>query len=111
MTVRSVVQMYARGGRRFTPGTSAIAQAEGLVGHARAMDARADEAEVAAREPAAEPRPGLRDVEPYVSPQLDVAGAPQHERVPACRCRTAFADDLAEAVRDLSAATATPTGR
>jgi len=29
---------------RFTPGTAAIANAEGLVGHARAMQARAEEA-------------------------------------------------------------------
>ena len=35
----------------------------------------------------AEPRTGLRDVEPYVSPQLDVAAPPEHERVPAPACR------------------------
>jgi histidinol dehydrogenase len=45
VTVSSVVQMSSDGVRRMTPGTSAIARAEGLVGHAKAMDARADEAD------------------------------------------------------------------
>jgi histidinol dehydrogenase len=44
VTVSSVIQMSAEAARRFTPGTSAIARAEGLVGHAKAMDARAEEA-------------------------------------------------------------------
>ena len=44
VTVSSVLEMSAGAVTRFTPGTSAIARAEGLVGHARAMDARADEA-------------------------------------------------------------------
>ena len=44
VTVSSVIEMSAEGARRFTPGTSAIARAEGLVGHAKAMDARAEEA-------------------------------------------------------------------
>jgi len=44
MTVSSVIQMSPEAARRFTPGTSAIARAEGLVGHAKAMDARAEEA-------------------------------------------------------------------
>jgi histidinol dehydrogenase len=45
VTVSSVIRMTPEAARRFTPGTSAIARAEGLVGHAKAMDARAEEAE------------------------------------------------------------------
>ncbi|HEX6844590.1 MAG TPA: histidinol dehydrogenase [Actinomycetota bacterium] len=45
VTVSSVIRMSPEAARRFTPGTSAIARAEGLVGHAKAMDARAEEAE------------------------------------------------------------------
>jgi histidinol dehydrogenase len=44
VTVSSVIQMSPEAARRYTPGTSAIARAEGLVGHAKAMDARAEEA-------------------------------------------------------------------
>src|SRR5262249_30830093 len=44
VTVTSVLEMSRDAAARYTPGTSAIARAEGLVGHARAMDARADEA-------------------------------------------------------------------
>jgi len=44
VTVSSVIQMSQEAARRFSPGTSAIARAEGLVGHAKAMDARAEEA-------------------------------------------------------------------
>jgi histidinol dehydrogenase len=44
VTVSSVIRMTPDGARRYTPGTSAIARAEGLVGHAKAMDARLDEA-------------------------------------------------------------------
>jgi histidinol dehydrogenase len=44
MTISSVIKMSPEAVRRFTPGTSAIARAEGLVGHAKAMDARAEEA-------------------------------------------------------------------
>ena len=44
VTVSSVIRMSPEATARFTPGTSAIARAEGLVGHAKAMDARADEA-------------------------------------------------------------------
>jgi histidinol dehydrogenase len=44
VTVSSVIRMSPEAARRFTPGTSAIARAEGLVGHAKAMDARAGEA-------------------------------------------------------------------
>src|SRR5215213_5434704 len=40
VTVSSVIEMSRESARRFTPGTSAIARAEGLVGHAKAMDAR-----------------------------------------------------------------------
>ena len=47
VTVSSVVQLDRASAARFAPGTSAIASAEGLVGHARAMDARAGAAEVA----------------------------------------------------------------
>ncbi len=43
VTVSSVVQMTADAARRYAPGTSAIARAEGLVGHARAMDARTED--------------------------------------------------------------------
>ena len=45
VTVSSVVQMTPEAVRRMTPGTTAIARAEGLVGHAKAMDVRADEAD------------------------------------------------------------------
>jgi histidinol dehydrogenase len=44
VTVSSWVQMSPEAARLYTPGTSAIARAEGLVGHAKAMDARAEEA-------------------------------------------------------------------
>jgi histidinol dehydrogenase len=46
VTVSSVVQLDERSAARYAPGTSAIANAEGLVGHARSMDARAGSAEV-----------------------------------------------------------------
>ena len=49
VTVSSFVHMDARSATRFAPSTSAIAKAEGLVGHARAMDARADATEVVER--------------------------------------------------------------
>jgi histidinol dehydrogenase len=45
VTVSSVVQMSPEGVRAMTPGTTAIARAEGLVGHAKAMQTRADEAD------------------------------------------------------------------
>lgn len=45
VTVSSVVEMSPQAVLRATPGTSAIARAEGLVGHAKAMDARAEEAD------------------------------------------------------------------
>jgi histidinol dehydrogenase len=44
VTVSSVIEMSPEAARRFTAGTSVIARAEGLVGHAKAMDARAEEA-------------------------------------------------------------------
>jgi histidinol dehydrogenase len=44
VTVTSVTRMSPDAAARFTPGTATIARAEGLVGHARAMEARADEA-------------------------------------------------------------------
>ena len=40
VTVSSVVQMTGEAAARYAPSTSTIAAAEGLVGHARAMDAR-----------------------------------------------------------------------
>jgi histidinol dehydrogenase len=40
VTVSSVVQMTDEAAGRYAPGTCTIANAEGLVGHARAMDAR-----------------------------------------------------------------------
>ncbi|MEX1265235.1 MAG: histidinol dehydrogenase [Actinomycetota bacterium] len=46
VTVSSVVELDRLAAARFAPGASAIATAEGLVGHARAMDARAGAAEV-----------------------------------------------------------------
>ena len=46
VTVSSVVELDRGSAARYAPGTSAIATAEGLVGHARAMDARAGDAEV-----------------------------------------------------------------
>jgi histidinol dehydrogenase len=49
VTVSSVVELDEAGAARFAPGTTAIANAEGLVGHARAMDARAGAAEVVDR--------------------------------------------------------------
>ena len=45
VTVSSVVRMTPEGVRAMSPGTSTIARAEGLVGHARAMETRADEAD------------------------------------------------------------------
>ena len=45
VTVSSVVEMSPESVRRMAPGTAAIARAEGLVGHAKAMDARAAEAD------------------------------------------------------------------
>jgi histidinol-phosphate aminotransferase len=48
----------------------------------------------------AQPRWGLRDVEPYVSPQLDVAARLNTNECPH-PLPTGFAEDLAEAVRDL----------
>jgi histidinol dehydrogenase len=47
VTVSSVVELDRRAAARYAPGTSSIAKAEGLVGHARSMDARAGDAEVA----------------------------------------------------------------
>jgi len=44
VTVTAVTRMSPDAVVRFTPGTATIARAEGLVGHARAMEARADEA-------------------------------------------------------------------
>jgi histidinol dehydrogenase len=46
VTVSSVVELDRNGASRFAPGASAIATAEGLVGHAKSMDARAATAEV-----------------------------------------------------------------
>ena len=46
VTVSSVVELGKASAARYAPGASAIATAEGLVGHARAMDARAGAAEV-----------------------------------------------------------------
>ena len=43
VTVTSVVEMTGEAASRFAPGTCEIARAEGLVGHAKAMDARAIE--------------------------------------------------------------------
>jgi histidinol dehydrogenase len=40
VTVRSVVELDEQGADRFAPGTSTIARAEGLVGHAAAIDSR-----------------------------------------------------------------------
>lgn len=50
--------------------------------------------------PAAEPRAGVRDVDPYVSPQLDVAARLNTNECP-LPLPKAFCDDLARAVRDL----------
>jgi hypothetical protein len=41
VTVSPVVELDRRSASRYAPGASAIARAEGLVGHAKAMDARA----------------------------------------------------------------------
>lgn len=48
----------------------------------------------------ADPRPGLRDVAPYVSPQLDVAARLNTNECPH-PLPEGFFDDLADAVRDL----------
>jgi histidinol dehydrogenase len=40
VTVSSVIEMSREAAERFTPGTAAIAWSEGLVGHAKAMEAR-----------------------------------------------------------------------
>jgi histidinol-phosphate aminotransferase len=50
--------------------------------------------------PAAVPRAGVRDVDPYVSPQLDVVARLNTNECPH-PLPAAFADELAEAVRDL----------
>ena len=50
--------------------------------------------------PAAEPRPGVRDVDPYVSPQLDVAARLNTNECPH-PLPEGFFTELAEAVRDL----------
>jgi histidinol-phosphate aminotransferase len=50
--------------------------------------------------PAAQPRPGVRDVEPYLSPQLDVAARLNTNECPH-PLPQGFADDLAEAVREV----------
>lgn len=49
----------------------------------------------------AEPRPGLRETAPYVSPQLDVAARLNTNECPV-PLPAAFSDDLADAVRELS---------
>ena len=50
--------------------------------------------------PAAQPRPGVRDVEPYVSPQLEVVARLNTNECPH-PLPQAFSDALADAVRDL----------
>jgi histidinol dehydrogenase len=45
VTVSSVIEMTPEAAERFTPGTAAIAWSEGLVGHAKAMEARVDDVE------------------------------------------------------------------
>jgi histidinol-phosphate aminotransferase len=50
--------------------------------------------------PAAQPRPGVRDVEPYVSPQLEVAARLNTNECPQ-PLPDDFSRDLAEAIRDL----------
>lgn len=42
VTVSSVVELSKEAAARYAPGTSEIARAEGLVGHAKSMDARVD---------------------------------------------------------------------
>ena len=49
VTVSSVVELDEAGAARFAPSTSAIATAEGLVGHAKAMAARAGSARIGDR--------------------------------------------------------------
>ena len=44
VTITSVMRMSPAAAAHFSPGTSTLARAEGLVGHAKAMEARADEA-------------------------------------------------------------------
>jgi histidinol dehydrogenase len=44
VTITSVMRMSAAAAAHFSPGTSTLARGEGLVGHAKAMEARADEA-------------------------------------------------------------------
>ncbi len=51
--------------------------------------------------PAAEARAGVRDVDPYISPQLDVAAILNTNECP-LPLPDAFSDELAQAVRDLS---------
>jgi histidinol dehydrogenase len=46
VTISSVVRLDRSSAARYAPGTTAIAAAEGLVGHAKAMDARAGSTEV-----------------------------------------------------------------
>ena len=88
--------MTGRPRRGIAPAAAAIANAEGLVGHAKAMEAR--------REPGlntpASPRPGLREVGPYDSPQLEVAVRLNTNECP-LPLPVGFSDDLAAAVREL----------
>ena len=51
VTVSSVVQLSDEAAARFAPGTAEIAWAEGLVGHAKAMQSRAEVAEPEGAEP------------------------------------------------------------
>ena len=51
--------------------------------------------------PAAQPRPGIRDVEPYVSPQLEVAARLNTNECPS-PLPASFSEDLAAAVRELT---------
>jgi histidinol dehydrogenase len=44
VTITSVMRMSPSAAAHFSPGASTLARAEGLVGHAKAMEARADEA-------------------------------------------------------------------
>jgi histidinol dehydrogenase len=76
VTVSSVVEMTPNAVATFSAGTSAIANAEGLVGHARAMNARAERADRMERNVAARDEVAVRVAGPRpAGPPAGAAGS------------------------------------
>ena len=97
VTVSSVVEMSPGAATVLAAEVDELARVEGLVGHGRAA-IRAERA--AAEEPPVtrpQPRPGLRDIEPYAAPQLDVKARLNTNECP-YPLPEAYRDELAEAV-------------